>query len=103
MINVVIKTEAQAKRVSSEMVRDLKSVLDIYKVYQVVKDKSNNQVIIKSDIECPILTFSVVESALKVINWYMFKYAYINYWIDIEKGTKREYIPVIKVNFMISK
>ena len=103
MINVAIKTEAQAKRVSSEMVNDLQSVLDIYNEYQVEKDKTNNEVTIKSDTSCPIITSAAVTAVLNVVNWYMFKYSSISYWIGWCKGTYQEFIPVIKIQFNISK
>ena len=101
MINEIIRTEAQAKRVSNEMVSDLKSVLELYKEYQVTKDKTNKEVVIKSDTSCPILTSTAVAAVLKVINWYMFKYSNISYVIDIQKGTQREYIPVIRIQLYI--
>lgn len=101
MINEIIKTEAQAKKVAEHMAQDLRGVLEIFPEYQV--ERNDGAVTIKSDTNCPILTSSVLVSAFKVIEWYSLKYVGVGYWICCTKGTYHDFIPTIEIQFYKTK
>lgn len=87
MINQVIKSEGQAKRVASAIKKDLNSVLSIFESYTVEVEQCGNQFNIKvtSKCSCPILTSACVSDVMKVVDMYTTMYQHISWHIDTEE------------------
>lgn len=101
MINQVIKTKAQAKKVANAMKKDINTLLSIYESYSVrMKDDDDRFcVYVTSPNACHILTSTMLGDVMEVLRAYRLQYKVINYHIDTEKWNG-EYIPVIVICVM---
>ena len=98
MINQVIKTKAQAKKVANAMKKDINEMLSIYESYSVRMEDDDDRfcVYVTSPNSCPILTSAAVGDVMNVLKAYDLQYRGINYHIDTEKWNG-EYIPVFVI------
>ena len=99
MINQVIKTKAQAKKVANAMKKDINSVLAIYESYSVVMEDHDSQFDIMVESRkgiCHILTSSCLESIEKVLAMYRTQYQAISYHLDVDLWNG-EYIPAMVI------
>ena len=101
MINQVIKTKAQAKKVANAMKKDINTLLSIYESYSVRIEDDDDRfcVYVTSHSSCAILTSTMLGDVMEVLRAYRLQYKVINYHIDTEKWNG-EYIPVIVICVM---
>ena len=101
-MNKEIKTKAQVEKVLNELMNDLKNAVDCFCSYQV-EQRGDDEVVVKSDTTCCILTESAMGGVFKTIECYQMMYKGISWHIDAIQGTERKNIPAIVVTITKSK